>query len=68
MDGEKIGVSKRRGQRRGKATYTWPIVISVETDEVGVEGESREDPWTVMTGRRAYRWGVDLLGVFSEEL
>jgi len=32
-------------------TYTWPIVISVETDDVGVEGESRDGPWTVMVAR-----------------
>ena len=29
-------------------TYTWPIEISVETDDVGVEGESIDGPWTVM--------------------
>lgn len=48
-------------------TYTWPIVISVETDDVGVEGESRDDPWIVMVGRRAYRWRVDPVVVFAFE-
>jgi len=38
-----------------RVTHTWPIVMSVETDDVGVEGESRDGPWTVMAGRRACR-------------
>jgi hypothetical protein len=25
-------------------THTWPIVISVETEDVGVGGESRDGP------------------------
>jgi hypothetical protein len=47
--------------------YTWPIVISVETDEVGVEGESRDGPWMVMTGQRAYRYEANPLTVFGSE-
>ena len=39
----------------GTSTHTWPIVMSVETDDVGVDGESMDDPWIVIAGRGAYR-------------
>jgi len=50
MDAKGVRVSGRR--RMARITHTWPIVISVETEDVGVEGESIDGFWTVMAGRR----------------
>ena len=50
MDAKGIRASGRR--RMAQITHTWPIVISVETDDVGVEDESMDGFWTVMTCRR----------------
>jgi hypothetical protein len=67
MNAKNIGVSGNRMQGMVRMAYTWPIVISVEADDVGVEGESRDGPWMVMTGRRPYRCNVDQLTVFGPE-
>ena len=40
-------------------------MISVETDDVGVDGESKDGPWMVIAGLRAYKWRVDSMGVFA---
>jgi len=67
MNVEHIRVSGGRRRDTVRMTHTWPIVISVETEEVGVEGESRDGPWIVIAGRRAYRWKTGPFVVFGFE-
>jgi len=55
MNAESVKGEWDATQGTGRVTYTWPIVISVETDAVGVEGERIDGPWIVISGRRPYR-------------
>lgn len=48
---EAKGVRGSGRRRMVEITHTWPIVISVETEDVGVEGESIDGFWTVIAGR-----------------